>query len=325
MKETTELAVEYSLISSLSLNPILTEIYGLPEKFKVEYLHQGFSDTYLITTEASKYILRIYRHNWKSLDDIHGEIDLLLLLKNAHIPVSYPITNSKGNFVIELNCPEGIRYTVLFSYAAGESIPSLNSETARLFGEHLGRLHNVTEKREDKRLSKRYTYSEIFDATYKFLKLRLGDSSDILQKVTGVEQKLAKKMDVGSLELLPKGICHGDPHYENAFLEKSSKKMMLFDFDFCGYGYLHYDLGSFLHYERTSEQNRVKFLEGYEQIRPLTVEEKKLIPYFEILMRVFHLGARANHADGIKNPLWPKSEIDKTLDDINHQLSSIGR
>ncbi|WKN46043.1 phosphotransferase [Tunicatimonas pelagia] len=323
MKEVPELAVEYSVASSLSLSSILTEIYDLPEKLKVEYLHQGFNDTYLVTTEVSKYILRVYRHNWKSLDDIHGEIDFLLLLKDAHIPVSYPIANINGNFVIELNCPEGTRYAVLFSYAVGESISSLNSKTARLFGEHLGRLHNVTEKREDKRLSKRYTHPEIFASTYKFLKSRLGNSSDILQKVAGLEQKLAEKIDMSNLGRLPKGICHGDPHYENVFLEKSSKKMTIFDFDFCGYGYLHYDLGSFFKYERSNKQNKAKFLEGYEQIRPLKVEEKRLIPYFEVLMRIFHLGARANNADGIKNPLWPKCEIEKTLENIIHQLSSI--
>ena len=323
MKETTELAIEYSVISSLSLSLILTEIYDLPEKVEVEYLHQGFNDTYLVTTEASKYTLRIYRHNWKSLDDIRGEIDLLLLLKDAHIPVSYPIANTEGDFIIELTCPEGIRYAVLFSYALGENIPSLNNETARLLGEHLGRLHNITEKREDERLSKRYTYSEIFTYTNKLLKSRLGDSIDIFQKVSSIEQKLAEKIDIDKLEQLPKGICHGDPHYENTFLEKSSKKMTLFDFDFCGYGYLHYDLGSFFHYERNSDQNKAKFLEGYKQIRPLTVEDKKLIPYFEILMRVFHLGARANNADGIKNPLWPENEIEKNIDDINHQLSSL--
>ncbi|MEM9671926.1 MAG: phosphotransferase [Cyclobacteriaceae bacterium] len=325
MKETTELPVEYSVISSLSLSPILAKAYDLPEKFKVEYLHQGFHDTYLVTTEVSKYVLRIYRHNWKALDDICGEIDLLLLLKDAHIPVSYPMAGNEGKFVIELHYPEGIRYAVLFSYAAGESLSSLNSGTARLFGEHLGRVHNLTENREDKRLLKRYTHSEIFTSTRQFLEARSGDLSHLLQKVSSIEQKLIDKIDVDTLDKFPRGICHGDPHYENVFLEKSSMKMTLFDFDFCGYGYLHYDLGSFFKYERNSEQNKAKFLEGYEQIRPLTVGEKQLIPYFEVLMRVFHLGTRANHADGIKNPLWRENEIEKTIDDIDRQLSSIDK
>jgi hypothetical protein len=36
-------------------------------------------------------------------------------------------------------------------------------------------------------------------------------------------------------------------------------------------------------------------------------------------VRLFHLGARSQHADGIKTPLWPPAEIVAKIDDIEKE------
>lgn len=120
---------------------------------------------------------------------------------------------------------------------------------------------------------------------------------------------------------MQQGVCHGDLHYENIFFDAKNNKVTLFDFDFCGHGFLAYDLGCFLRYERNSPDNRSSFLEGYGKVRQLSRTEREALPYFEILMRLFHLGERGLNADGIKNPKWRDGDIENTIDDIEQQLS----
>ena len=119
------------------------------------------------------------------------------------------------------------------------------------------------------------------------------------------------------------GICHGDPHYENCLYSIENGELSFFDFDFCGNGHQLCDIGSFFHYERQNFEICESFLEGYKDIIPLSENEVELIPYFQVLMRLFHLGARSLNADGIKNPIWRNSEIDKTLKDIYQQCCDL--
>ena len=321
MKNTTTLTFEYSLISANALIGLLKLHYGLPPTTEVTYLHQGFNDTYLVSTPAAKFILRIYRTHWKYLADIEGEAALLTLLNQHQVSVSYPIGTQSGEFVIPLDCPEGTRYAVLFTFAHGKSIPQLDAANAKQFGSQLAKLHQVTLNQHMEKLSKQYTVVGILTTTYEHLKSRIDETSGAFNEIQQIGKYLKSILDNETLTQLAQGICHGDPHYENAFFD--AQEVTLFDFDFCGNGYLHYDLGSFCWYERENEENKTQFLEGYTQVRPLSQKEIGLIPYFEVFMRIFHLGARAKNANGIQNPIWPSTEIDKTIQNISHQLSKI--
>jgi hypothetical protein len=42
-------------------------------------------------------------------------------------------------------------------------------------------------------------------------------------------------------------------------------------------------------------------------------------------MKIFHLGARAANADGSKNPLWPKSEIEAKLQEIHQEADVLAK
>lgn len=321
MKNTQTLTFEYSLVSAKSLMGLLKPHYDLPEKTEITFLHQGFNDTYLVSTSSNQFILRVYRAGWKSLADIEGEVALLTLLNQHQVSVSYPISTQSGGFVIPLNCPEGTRYAVLFTYASGKSIPQLDATHAKLFGNQLARVHQVTLNQHMEKLSKQYTVAGIFNATYDRLKARIDETDAAFKEIQQIGKHLESTLDGETLSQLTQGVCHGDPHYENAFF--GADTITLFDFDFCGNGYLHYDLGSFYWYERESEQNNAQFLEGYTQVRSLSQKEIDLIPYFVVLMRIYHLGARAKNADGIRNPIWPSAEIGKTIQGIAQQLSTI--
>lgn len=51
-------------------------------------LHKrGLNDTYLVETDAEPYILRIYRSNWRSKDEIDFELELLTFLHQQRLPL----------------------------------------------------------------------------------------------------------------------------------------------------------------------------------------------------------------------------------------------
>lgn len=313
----------YSLVSSKAIEAEMIPLYNMPRHSKVVFIHQGINDTYLITASGAKFILRIYRANWKTIDEVSAELDLLLLLNNNGLSVPTPLSDKSGNLIQLIDCPEGIRFAVIFCHAPGEGLYSLNSQNANLFGQYVGRLHKITENLKLEGLSREYTVTNILASTKKALQIIKDYTEEAYERSENIFYKLDKKFKGELLKDVRSGMCHGDLHYENIFLETSSGRITLFDFDFCGHGFLTYDLGCFCRYERDSQDNKIKFFEGYEKIRPLNQAEKESVPYFEVLMRVFHLGARGMNADGIKNPKWMRRDMENTICDIDVQLSKL--
>ncbi|MEL6659358.1 MAG: phosphotransferase [Bacteroidota bacterium] len=315
--------VEYSQVSPEALKILLVNRYGLSPSTTVLFLHQGLNDTYQISTATKKYILRVYRKDWKPYEDILGELELIDLLTKTNISVASSISDQENKRVQQLSSPEGVRYAVVFNFAPGKALPALDIESAQLFGQHLALIHNATAGIQMDNLSKSYDVAGILSFTKSCLINRLGDTHSSLQLLAQIEEDLLTQLNPDILQVLPQGICHGDPHYENCFLAPTKQQLTFFDFDFCGNGYLHYDLGSFLHYERANPPIQKSFLAGYTEKRPMNDLQLSAIPYFTILMRLFHLGARAKNANGTKNPLWPADSIESTAQNILTQLKAV--
>jgi Ser/Thr protein kinase RdoA (MazF antagonist) len=118
--------------SILSSSAIITEILSKYDLGPCQYcqycqycqfLNFGLNDTYLVkTTKGIKYILRIYRLNWRSVSEISYEIEALSHICEKGIPVSKPIAQKSGDVIQTVVSPEGERYAVLFSFAPGKNI-----------------------------------------------------------------------------------------------------------------------------------------------------------------------------------------------------------
>src|SRR6218665_3868766 len=117
--------VEYSSLSANALLRLVIEKYSLSPTAGITFLKRGFNDTYLIKTDKNKYILRVYKHNWRSPQSIKSEIDLLNYLSKNDVPVSVPVIDRSGNYMQALQAPEGPRNAVLFTYASGNPVKKL--------------------------------------------------------------------------------------------------------------------------------------------------------------------------------------------------------
>lgn len=133
------LAVNYSVISSDALVLVLSDLYDIGDVTECRFLSNGLNDTYLVDTSETKYILRIYKANWRDKSDINFEIELLNHLISNGVPVSHSVMKKDGGYLTELAAPEGVRFAALFTYAAGGHSDS--KENTSLYGEEVAKMH----------------------------------------------------------------------------------------------------------------------------------------------------------------------------------------
>ena len=302
--------IEYSSLSTTALLELACSKYSLSADATITFLKRGFNDTYLIESRKEKYILRVYKHNWRILESIETEIQLLNYLKENGIPVSYPISDNQKQFIHSIEAPEGMRYAVLFSYAEGEQIRKLSIEQAELLGIQTGKIHLLTQNKKIGKTAHNYDIDLQFEKTLNTLKLILVNHTDEYNYVVQLKGYFTELFSEIDKTQLAAGICHGDLQAENFHLTKNNR-FTFFDFDFFGEGYLIYDIGVFIWYDHKNKPKEIvdSFLKGYQTQRKLSETEIKLLPYFSALRALFQMTLYCQISDGKQLPLWPAQQV----------------
>jgi Ser/Thr protein kinase RdoA (MazF antagonist) len=293
------LPVTYSTLSADALTRQVLSRYALDTPIQCEYTYRGLNDNYLVKDSRTKYVLRVYRHNWRDFGDIEAETELIQFLQSEGVGVSFPVPDKSGTVIREIGAPEGIRYAVLFSYAEGRSpLPRITLKQSRATGRELSKMHRVTIK---KRLGNNRCHLDTTALLYKSfhaIKPFLEESREDLLKLDEVVSTLALKFERISLDNISFGICHGDLYPSN-FHISASGKITFFDFDACCCSWLVMDVAAFCFaaaqtYNYANKVNEA-FLEGYREIRTLNTAEVELIPYFGAVNRIWVLATQCSN------------------------------
>jgi Ser/Thr protein kinase RdoA (MazF antagonist) len=277
----------YSTLSSLALASLISEKYGL-ENIQCQFMVRGVGDTYSVESPKNRFILRVYRSSHRSLPQIKAETELLVALKQANVQVSYPIPDFSGEMIQTLEAAEGKRYAVLFSYAPGRTVSTLNENQLRNLGHEMARFHNVSSTigLSDKRwnLDLEATLFQPLEMVKPAFAEIPEDYAWWQQAAEKIEKKLAQ-LDTSEFSI---GYCHYDFLPKNFHFEGDS--ITFFDFDFLGYGWLVNDIMTFwlhlsldTHFGRMSrdaaDQAYALFLAAYREYRPLSAQEVAAVPY----------------------------------------------
>jgi Ser/Thr protein kinase RdoA (MazF antagonist) len=139
--------VTYSTPSVEALEAYTLSNYDIEAPINCHFLKLSFNDTFLITAQSIKYILRVYRRGWRSISEILYELEALLHLKSEGISVSIPIPMKDGNLVGTIMAPEGLRYLVLFTHAPGKDISyeAQQENESYLYGKVTAKIHTATD------------------------------------------------------------------------------------------------------------------------------------------------------------------------------------
>lgn len=302
-------------IAPIAVAEFLNEKYGF--NCSVKLLKAGVNHTYFVKNSDNEFVFRIYSFNWRSLAEIEAEVNYLNLLDENKIPVSYPILNVNNKFICDINSVEGLRHGVLFSYAKGEKLLTYSKDLHFKVGQIMAQMHKVRTNKCIDRVS--YNASNLLDDTFNYLPNFLFEDTEQYQFLLKLRSYLTQVISSAKDEELRSGVVHLDVWFDNMNIEGSN--VTIFDFDFCGNGWLIYDLAYYVMQihstEATSEEYELKmnsFLEGYESVTKISEEERRLLPILGLAIYVFYVGVQCKRFDDWSNVFLNEMHLKRLID-----------
>jgi Ser/Thr protein kinase RdoA (MazF antagonist) len=297
----TTFPVIASTLSENELGNFINEKYQLTENFNCKLFRTGVNHTYFLSDANTKYVVRVYCHNWRTKTEIQEELCLLNSLKKHNLSISAPIPDKSGNLIQEIIAPEGLRYVVLFTFAEGEKMRFMTNETCFAVGSLMAKIHYVTERKKINRMN--YNSDALMYKAYEKLNLFFSEDLDEMLYLKHISSKIAKRFEKSHLSENQKGIVHLDIWYDNLSVN-NKEEITIFDFDNCGNGSLILDFGYFCKQLFFIETDKIEyeikvesFLNGYKKERNLSENEINLIPEAGASIFVFYLGVQAQRFD----------------------------
>ena len=292
---------------------------------KAKILRTGINHTYLITSEEGKFVFRVYSYEWRSRTEILEELRLINLLKEEGISVSYPILDKQEQYIQKINAPEGLRYGVLFSFAEGKKIRNLTEDHSYRIGELMSQIHGVTADQTVDRVT--YNAKSLTNTPYERALEHFSASLPEMQFIKRAGEEIKSLFAKFDSSKLWSGVVHLDMWYDNMNIDESSN-VTLFDFDFCGNGWLLLDVAytvmQIFHTEPDKEKFEAKlqcFYAGYEKITPLSQEEKELLPMAGLSIWVFYLGVQSQRYDNWSNIFFSENYLKNYIGMIKSWLA----
>lgn len=293
--------VSASTLDAHALCCFVSQRYTLSPASTCRLLKTGINHTYLLTDADSHYVLRVYSHRWRTRAEIEAELLLLLQLRDEGVSVSYPLPDKAGESIQELAAPEGTRYLVLFSFAAGGKVRFLPPATCTVLGSMMGQLHQLTTGQSLPRPT--YTTDLLLTQAYTTACTFFAEELPEMQYLRTTISLLTQAFAQAGTAAQPTATVHLDFWYDNMAITDQNE-ITVFDFDFCGNGPPVLDVAYFclqlFNIEADKQQYEDKvayFLAGYEHTRSLSAEERALLPAAGAAVWIFYLGVQVRRFD----------------------------
>lgn len=244
------------------MRAILLDRYGLDiGEARVFYSTQNYAFVF----SGKPYMIRVSMAPKKSRAEVLSELMWVDDLKQFKQTICEPNPSLQGKLLEEFEIDGTVYRASMFRAARGSVEPTARM-TPMFFicvGDLLGTIHHVSTN--ERQLGIRYKRRELsgqFRERLERVAPRL--EPGVLQRIRTIEERVNRlPQAVGSY-----GICHGDFHSNNFFVE--SNNVWLFDFDSCCYAHYLYDvacfvLGAYMFGYRAGEDCRRSF---YEEMLP---------------------------------------------------------
>ena len=298
------------------------EILGILENYSLGKLkdYQGIKDgientNYLIITEKKKIILTIFESR-SELSEIPKIFNLLNHLNKNGIQCPKPILNKRKKL---LNSFKEKKYS-LFNFLEGSTKKTYDKNHCYNVGKILGKIHliNLKFKYKIKNNFGHNSWKSLFNSSFE-------DSNNKFEFLNKIISDEISYLDSNWPKNLPKSTIHADFFPDNVFFF-NQKITGVIDFYFSCYDFMAYDLAIAINawcFEK-SKFNKSKFqnlIQGYQEIRPLTKDEKKK---FNTLLRAaslrFLLTRIFDSIYGKQNPYLKKKDPAEYLNILNFHM-----
>ena len=265
----------YTKLNKEQINNILLN-YKLGNLKKFEGIKDGIENTnYLIETEKGKFILTIYEKRVNE-EDLPFFSKLMLELSKKNFICPKPISNKNNSFISS----HDDKKFMIVSFLEGKCKSNLSPPECKIIGKEIAKLHQITKdfnfKRENNLSVK--SWRNIF--------------AQVKDKCSKIHPDLPKLIEANLINIekewpknLPSGIIHADLFNDNIFF-KNNKFSGFIDFYFSCNDFYAFEIAicfNALCFDGLKQNlsfnvtKAKKLMEGYNEIRKISKEEKKSI------------------------------------------------
>ena len=265
----------YTKLNQEQVSNILLN-YKLGNLKKFEGIKEGIENTnYFIETEKGKYILTIYERRVNK-EDLPFFSKLMLETSKKNFICPKPVSNKNNNYVSDLDDKK----FMIVSYLDGKSKKNLSPSECKIVGKELARFHEITKNFGFKR------YNDLSVKSWRRIFTQVKD------KCSKIHPDLPKLIEANLINIekewpknLPSGIIHADLFNDNIFF-KNNKFSGFIDFYFSCNDFYAFEIAicfNALCFDGLKQNlsfnvtKAKKLMEGYNEIRKISKEEKKSI------------------------------------------------
>ncbi len=297
--------VMHSIIDGTVLGAIAVRDFGLSVIGAVQLIQHGLNDHYALRSAEGDFILRVYRHGWRTLDDILWELSLIEHLAAVRVPVAASIRRTDGTWYSELAAPEGTRYVALFQRAPGLYTHFGNigrhrvspASCATQFGQSMAALHAASDSFKATTARFALDLETLLNQPHRAIEQVYAHQPQALEELGQLINQLHTILDASTCAQLNWGPCHGDITGGNSTFHNN--QVIHFDFDCGGPGWRAYDLGVFYWSMAINDTpNRVweQFLEGYRSHRSIGEADLATVHTFAAIQVIWLVGLWCQNA-----------------------------
>jgi len=265
----------YTKFTKENISSILSH-YSIGELNNFEGIQEGIENTnYFLLVNNKKYILTIYEKRVKE-EDLPFFSKLMIDLDKSGFNCPIPVINKKNNPITDFNGKK----LMIVSFIEGGAKDSLSPENCKSVGAEAAKMHEITKNFKIKRQN---------DLSIKSWRKIFNSVKD---KCTKIHKDLPRLIEDNLIDVekkwpidLPKGIIHADLFNDNIFF-KENKFSGIIDFYFSCNDFYAFEIAiCFNALCFDGHQNNLsfnvtkakKFIDGYNEIRKLSDDEKKSI------------------------------------------------
>ncbi|HAA12797.1 MAG TPA: aminoglycoside phosphotransferase [Cytophagales bacterium] len=308
--------VTESTLSAEHLAAFLRQQYGLGSNTTCTLFRKGMNHVYMVQDGATGYVLRIYSHNWRTPVEIAEELRWMMMAQ-ASISVPKVIEDQEGKFLQAFQAPEGQRYGVLFSKAPGKKDARFSKEASHNIGQAMAKLHRQAEGITLERTT--YNTQILHKDAIAGIREFFPEPTPTRLFMDKLSQWLPMVYSQVDEDQVRSGAVHLDIWFDNLHIH-DDQQVTIFDFDFCGNGWLVHDVSYFLYQlfythpdPKAYEEKAIAFLEGYEKHLTLSPAERNLLPTACLSIMLFYLHTQIQTFDNFSNVFMSHDHLTRNM------------
>lgn len=188
----------------------------------------------------------------------------------------------------------------------------------------MARMHRLTQDLSLERIQ--YDPKVMLIDSFELIKQYISIDTEEMRFMQHAQRYLLQQYHNAPAHAFRPGVVHLDIWFDNMNIH-NNEDITLFDFDFCGNGWLLYDIAytilQIYNTEREPDQYELKlehFLKGYESVTPIPEAEKQMIPAASVSIYFFYLGVQCQRFENWTNTFLNETYLKRYINLVVKKL-----